>query len=111
MCAQLLGRSEWRYLDGATALHLAAINGDIGVCRVLIGAGSDLESRTSGFEVKTPLHFAVERLHVDIVELLVEAGADVNAKAKIFNCDQAYEQNVLHLNPLQLVRASVWLCQ
>ena len=83
---------------------MAAINGDFAVCQVLVESGSDLESRTSGFEVKTPLHFAVERLHVDIVELLAKAGADVNAKAKIINQDQGSRRITFRLNPLQLVR-------
>ena len=60
---------------------MAAITGDLGVCQILVGAGADLEAYTSAKEKKTPLHFAVERLHVDIVKLLVEAGADVNAEA------------------------------
>ena len=95
------------YLKGATALHMAAITGDLGVCRILVGAGADLEAHTSGEEQKTPLHFAVERLHVDIVELLLEAGADVNAEVTLihrnFSNRQLREIVCLKYHPLHLV--------
>ena len=114
ICGKIIDRSGWmyRYVDHATALHMASITGDRQLCQVLVGAGADLDSYTSRPEQKTPLHFAVELLHVDIVELLVEAGADVNAPVVLTRCtnddfdddSDTREREVYHASPVHLVR-------
>eukprot|EP00803_Ostreobium_quekettii_P000391 evm.model.scf_50.2 EVM.evm.TU.scf_50.2 scf_50:43122-46902(-) len=66
-------------MTGATALHVAAFVGHVGVAELLIPAMSDVDAKeVVGF---TPLHFAARQDHLEIVNLLIDAGAGVNERS------------------------------
>ena len=64
--------------DGMSALHWAAVNGDLALADVLLQGGAIVTSRTrlGGY---TPLALAAEAGHGAVVAALIKAGADVNA--------------------------------
>ena len=64
--------------EGQSRLHIAAVNGNDDVVRVLLERGADINARTS--TQRTPLHIAVEKWHDEVVRMLLERGADVNAR-------------------------------
>lgn len=69
--------------EGATALHCASWMGSVGVVRVLVEAGAELEimdSRYGATPLGWSLHGAVwsgERGHAGVLRVLLEAGAEV----------------------------------
>lgn len=62
---------------GRTALHYAALFGNIDSVRLLLKAGADLGLADNYGE--TPLHAAARRLRVAVIELLAESGSDIDA--------------------------------
>jgi len=64
--------------DGMTALHWAALNGDLKATNLLLVAGAAAEplTRLGGY---TPLHLASSRGHAPVVARLLEAGSKPNA--------------------------------
>jgi ankyrin repeat protein len=60
--------------DGMTALHWAALNGDLAMTQVLLHAGANVNASTriGGY---TPLHVAAKNGHATIVEALLASGA------------------------------------
>lgn len=69
----------YRFIDaGATPLHLAAANGDIGYIKSSISQGADVDLRVDSTDA-TLLHFAAWKGQHDTVKLLIDLGADVNA--------------------------------
>lgn len=60
--------------DGMTALHWAALNGDLKMLEVLLVAGAVTEplTRLGGY---TPLHLAASRGHGPVIERLLKAGS------------------------------------
>ena len=66
--------------DDRTALHEAAIAGDMEVCRALLEAGAMPEPRTSQ-SFQTPLHFAALHGHDKVIRLLLEHGGKIDSKA------------------------------
>jgi ankyrin repeat protein len=64
--------------DGNTCLIIAAGNGHLAICRLLIDKGAKVEAKNSGDW--TPLHSAASRGHIEIVCLLCDRGADVEAR-------------------------------
>ncbi len=68
-------------LYGNTALHRAAENGEVDLCRLLLDKGADINARTE--RGNTPLHKTVVAGHAEVVQLLVARGADVNARNEI----------------------------
>ena len=62
-----------------SAFVQAALDGDLEVVRLFVGAGASVNARDDGG--RTALHVAADRGHLEIVEFLVGAGADVNAKS------------------------------
>ncbi|XP_049764566.1 serine/threonine-protein phosphatase 6 regulatory ankyrin repeat subunit A-like [Schistocerca cancellata] len=65
--------------SGRTALHWAADGGHVAAASCLIGAGAEVDARTSQ-ERRTPLHWAAQSGHAGVVRLLVGASADPNAR-------------------------------
>jgi ankyrin repeat protein len=65
--------------DGMTALHWAALHGDVEEARMLIYAGARLESITRNGNY-TPLHLAARNGRATTIKALLDAGANVNAK-------------------------------
>jgi len=63
-----------------TALHAAAYNGHLDVCRLLLDWGAKVDPVDVWGE--TPLHDAAWKGHLSVVQLLVERGADVRLKRK-----------------------------
>jgi tetratricopeptide (TPR) repeat protein len=70
-----------------TPLHTAADQGNEEIVTMLLQAGAEVSSRTSGGW--TPLHCAVDQNHAKIVHILLKNGADIHA------CNYAGE-TVLH---------------
>ena len=64
--------------DGTTALHWAAIKGDVELAQMLIYAGANLRA-TTRIGAYTPLYLAARGGYSDVVAALVAAGADVKA--------------------------------
>ena len=62
----------------STALHQAAWNGHLDVCRLLLDWGAKVDPLDEWKE--TPLHLAAWAGHLSVVKLLVERGADVRLK-------------------------------
>ncbi|XP_049944330.1 poly [ADP-ribose] polymerase tankyrase-1-like [Schistocerca serialis cubense] len=69
-------RDEW---TSWTALHVAAGGGDVAAASCLVGAGAEVDARTSLYQ-STPLHWAAQRGHAGVVRLLLGASADPNAR-------------------------------
>jgi ankyrin repeat protein len=59
-------------------LHIAALNGNQPMTRLLLERGCDPNVKDSNGW--TALHLAVERGHQSVVLLLLDAGADLHAK-------------------------------
>jgi ankyrin repeat protein len=64
--------------DGMTALHWAAINGDVELAQMLIVAGANIKA-TTRLGSYTPLYLASQQGHGAIVQALIKAGGDVKA--------------------------------
>ena len=64
--------------DGMTALHWAAMNGDVELAQMLIVAGANIKA-TTRLGTYTPLYLASQQGHGKVVEALIKAGADVKA--------------------------------
>ena len=64
---------------GQTALHVAAIWGSVGVGRLLIDAGAQVDVRNKLMGA-TPLMFAAQRSQTEFAKLLLRSGADLMAK-------------------------------
>ncbi len=72
--------------DSQTLLHIAAVNGDLEIVRLLLGHGADINTR--GYRGYTPLHLAVDSdcdtsgrdglapKELAMTRLLIESGAD-----------------------------------
>lgn len=63
----------------ATALHVAAEEGRIGVVNLLLAAGAHLDARAGGTG-QTPLHRVVAAKRLEMVRRLLDAGADVTTR-------------------------------
>ena len=64
--------------DGLTALHWAALKGDVELAQMLVYAGANLKA-TTRLDAFTPLLMAAKDGDAAMVEALVNAGADTNA--------------------------------
>ncbi len=63
---------------GETCLIIAALEGHLSICRLLIDKGAQLEAKNR--YGNTPLQLAAERGHVEVVRLLCDIGADIEAR-------------------------------
>ena len=70
-----------RSQDGETALHVAAIRGNLRTVRALLTAGAEPDARTPPGRTiyMTPSMWAVYHGHAEMITLLLDAGADPNA--------------------------------
>ncbi|HUQ88131.1 MAG TPA: ankyrin repeat domain-containing protein [Vicinamibacterales bacterium] len=64
--------------DGMTALHWAAMNGDIELAQMLIFAGANVRA-TTRLGAYTPLYLASQQGHGKVIQALIKAGADVKS--------------------------------
>src|SRR6187431_66065 len=64
--------------DGMTALHWAAMNGDLELAQMLIFAGANVRA-TTRLGTYTPLYLASQQGHGNVIQALVKAGADVKS--------------------------------
>src|SRR6188474_1733489 len=62
--------------DGMTALHWAAMNGDLELAQMLIVAGANVKA-TTRLGAYTPLYLASQQGHGGVVQALIKAGGDV----------------------------------
>ena len=60
--------------DGYTPLHLAANNGHVAICRVLLAAGDRINVNVTEDEGLTPLHIAASSGHSDVVRVFARDG-------------------------------------
>lgn len=67
---------ESRSVDGATAMHTAALEGDIEAFKLLIDAGAN--PNVVDHCNRKPLWFSVRQNHVEIVKLLLERTTNIN---------------------------------
>jgi E3 ubiquitin-protein ligase XBAT32/33 len=77
-----------RYIDsraenGVTALHLAAINGELPSVMLLLSVGASMMVRTVDLDMysvisvpsgSTPLHLAAQKGHVAIIQAMLQVG-------------------------------------
>ena len=80
--------SDAANIDGMTALHFAAQNGDIDVLRYLVEHGADIKAQDT-IHSRADLHFAAENGDLECVKYLAEHGADLLDK-------DAYGATALH---------------
>ena len=64
--------------DGMTALHWAAMNGDVDLAQMLIVAGANVKA-TTRLGSYTPLYLASQQGQGAIIQALIKAGGDVKA--------------------------------
>ncbi len=64
--------------DGMTALHWAAMNGDLEMSQMLVFAGANVRA-TTRLGSYTPLFLASQQGHAPVIEALLKAGSDVSA--------------------------------
>ena len=65
--------------DGMTALHWAALHGDMPLASMLLAAGANVRARTRLGDY-TALHLASQGGHLALMQALIAAGADVSAR-------------------------------
>ena len=64
--------------DGMTALHWAAMNGDLELAQMLVVAGANVRA-TTRLGTYTPLFLASQQGHASVIEVLLKAGSDPKA--------------------------------
>ena len=67
--------NKWLSVTSGSGLHLAASEGHLHCCRVLLDAGADVDAKDG--RGCTPLMYASRTEHVEVIELLLCRGADV----------------------------------
>ncbi|UCG93256.1 MAG: ankyrin repeat domain-containing protein [candidate division WOR-3 bacterium] len=63
---------------GLTPLHMAASNGQIDICKVLIEKGADVHA--TDYSQRTALHFVAYHGHPEMIKLFIDKGIDANAQ-------------------------------
>lgn len=79
--------------DGMTPLHLAAKHGDLGITRILVENGADVDSgvRNASFKGWTPLVFSFFSKDNDTLRFLLESGANVDTEFDYHSCFVSYD--------------------
>ena len=80
--------SDAANIDGMTALHFAAQNGDIAILQYLVEHGADIKAQDTILS-RAVLHFAAENGNLECVKYLAQHGADLLDK-------DAYGATALH---------------
>ncbi|XP_071944727.1 uncharacterized protein [Antedon mediterranea] len=62
--------------DGTSALGLAALFGNINICKILVDAGANVNLKNK--YGMSPLHIASRKGHKDICHFLIEAGSNIH---------------------------------
>jgi ankyrin repeat protein len=76
---QKWGAEDFPDNEGKTAIHHAAMNGNMGILSLLVGdQGQDVNTPTPNR--RTPLHFAAEHSRVEAVKYLLSHGADMTLR-------------------------------
>ncbi|MEW6616208.1 MAG: ankyrin repeat domain-containing protein [Thermodesulfobacteriota bacterium] len=92
-----------------TALHLASINGQTEIARILLDNGADVNAKAGPSQLfertLTPLHYAAmsDVDNVDIVRLLLDRGANINAKSDTGRTALHYAANNGHVYIVRLL--------
>jgi ankyrin repeat protein len=69
--------AEPYYMQGATALQFAAINGNFKIAALLLEAGAEINAPPATYDGRTAIEGAAEWGRLDMVHYLLEAGADI----------------------------------
>jgi len=98
-----------RYARGDTALHHACRNGDLGVVRILVSAGADINCLSD--ECHFPLYCAAGHCHADTTDFLLKNGAETSQKLKTGQTivewiQQFIEQDTRFAMCLELIEAA-----
>ncbi len=68
---------------GRSALHYAALEGDVATVRRLIAEGANVDEQdANGF---APLHFAAQSHALEVTKVLLESGADIDVTNQFGN--------------------------
>jgi uncharacterized protein len=67
-----------RGASGQTPLHVAAIQGNVGLINALLSEGAEIDA--TGEHGYTPLHEAIEQGHSDVTQALIGAGASIEIR-------------------------------
>jgi ankyrin repeat protein len=55
-----------RFAEDQYPIHVAAVHGDVDMCRLLVSHGAQLDSRNGVRE--TPMHIAIQHNHIQVAE-------------------------------------------
>ena len=66
--------------EGCSLLHIAAIRGDISICKLLVSKGADVNA-TDGDNVR-PVHYAMRHYNDELLNFFLTNGADLNSHAE-----------------------------
>jgi ankyrin repeat protein len=69
-------------IAGTAALHIAARYGELGVMRLLLRHGADVNEVLDGWNDWTPMHLAASKRQIEAMKLLEEYGALSDFKDK-----------------------------
>lgn len=78
---------------GASLLHIAAKNGEVGLAKKLIDAGADVNAETTMGH--TPLHRAAAKGHIDVVNILLDSDV-INVNADSGDGTTPFHMAVIH---------------
>ena len=67
--------------DGATALYISALWGNVELAELLLAAGAAVDDRASDFS--TPLHLAAQSKQLEFAALLLDRGTEVNTQTEM----------------------------
>jgi len=65
--------------DGMTAVHWAALNGDVELAQMLLYAGANPQA-TTRLGSYTPLFMASKSGHASVIDVLLKAGAEIHCR-------------------------------
>ena len=87
------------------AIHAATASRQLGIARMLIARGEDVNARqVNGF---VPLHNAAQNGQIEMIELLIANGADANARADDGKTPLAFALEEDHLDAAAILRKQI----